>query len=91
MIPVYVGRVHLGGISAVSADQRIIYKTALEHHASSIIVAHNHPSGTLKPSKADLEVTKMLKSAGDLLEIKLTDHLILTEDAYFSFADEGLI
>ena len=69
MIPVYVGRVHLGGI----------------------ILAHNHPSNLLKPSKADLEVTKMLKSAGDLLEIKLTDHLILTEDAYFSFADEGLI
>ncbi len=88
---VYLGQVHLGGISFVSADPRIIFGKALEHRAVSLIVSHNHPSGNLRPSKEDEAITKKLKAAGDLLDIRLADHLIISPEGFFSFADEGMI
>ena len=72
------------------ADPKKIFKMALELSTSSIILAHNHPSGTLKPSDADKTLTQKLKNAGDNLDIKVLDHIIVTEKAYFGFADENL-
>jgi DNA repair protein RadC len=80
-----------GGISGTVADIKIILKSALEKLASYIIVAHNHPSGNLKPSHQDIELTKKLKAACDIVEIKLNDHLIIGENAYYSFSDEGMM
>jgi len=79
-----------GGITGTLVDVRIVFKSALEMGATSLILCHNHPSGTLVPSDADKQITKKLKSAGDSLEIKVLDHLIITETNYFSFADEGI-
>lgn len=73
------------------ADPKIIYKLALEDLASGVIVAHNHPSGNLKPSQSDIDLTRKLKEAGRFLEVQLLDHLIIANRNYFSFADEGLI
>jgi DNA repair protein RadC len=80
-----------GGISGTVADTRIIFKQAIEHLASSMILLHNHPSGNLLPSQADKDLTRKLKEAGRLLEIPILDHLIFTDKAYFSFADEGIL
>ncbi len=80
-----------GGITGTVADPRIILKKALEHNAVNIIVSHNHPSGNLSPSKADKELTQKLKEAALLLELKLIDHIIISNEGYFSFADEGLL
>ena len=80
-----------GGLAGTVADIRIIYKQAISRLASSIIVCHNHPSGNLKPSEADIELTKKLKDAGQLMDIQMLDHVIVSETGYFSFADEGLI
>ncbi|MBA6153708.1 RadC family protein [Gelidibacter maritimus] len=80
-----------GGITGTLVDVRLALKTALEVGAVGIILAHNHPSGTLKPSEADKQITKKLKNAGESLDIKVLDHLIITENAYFSFADEGIL
>ena len=71
------------------ADVRPLFKVGLEHNATALIVCHNHPSGQLKPSFADKSLTQKIKEAGNLLDIKLLDHLIITEKAYYSFADEG--
>ncbi|WP_188049949.1 DNA repair protein RadC [Flavobacterium sp. GP15] len=79
-----------GGITGTLVDVRIVFKTALEMFATALILCHNHPSGTLIPSEADKQITKKLKLAGDSLEIKVLDHLIVTESSYFSFADEGI-
>lgn len=79
-----------GGISGTVVDTKIVFKTAIENYASSIIICHNHPSGNLKPSEADIRITKNIKEAGKLMEIQLLDHLILTESGFFSFADENL-
>ncbi|RKS89817.1 DNA repair protein RadC [Flavobacterium limicola] len=79
-----------GGITGTLVDVRIVFKTALEIGATALILCHNHPSGTLVPSDADKQITKKLKLAGDSLEIKVLDHLIVTETSYFSFADEGI-
>lgn len=79
-----------GGITGTLVDVRIVFKTALEMGATALILCHNHPSGTLIPSEADKQITKKLKLAGDSLEIKVLDHLIVTESSYFSFADEGI-
>ena len=84
-------RVSEGGVSSTVADPKIIYKMALEDLASGIIVAHNHPSGNLAASKSDIDLTKKLKEAGKFLEVQLLDHLIVANQKYFSFADEGLI
>ncbi len=80
-----------GGISATVADPRLIFQQALGLGACSIILSHNHPSGQLKPSDPDKQLTHKIKDAGNLMDIKLLDHIIVTESGYFSFADEGLI
>ena len=79
-----------GGITGTLVDVRIVFKTALEMGATALILCHNHPSGTLVPSEADKQITRKLKLAGESLEIKVLDHLIITEASYFSFADEGI-
>lgn len=81
-------RVSSGGVSGTVVDQKIILKKALLNLASSIILVHNHPSGNLKPSLADKKVTQKMKSACELLEINLLDHLIIAGNSYYSFADE---
>lgn len=80
-----------GGISGTVADPKIIFKAALDQYASSIILVHNHPSGNLKPSTADLNLTKKMKEAGNLLEIPVLDHIIFSDEGYLSFADEGML
>lgn len=80
-----------GGITGTLVDVRLVMKNAIELGAVGIILAHNHPSGTLKPSKADKQLTDKLKVAGDSLDIKVLDHVIITEADYFSFADNGLL
>jgi len=80
-----------GGISGTIADVKIILKSAIEKLATYIIVAHNHPSGNLKPSQQDIDLTKKLKAACSTMEITLNDHLIIGENAYYSFSDEGML
>jgi DNA repair protein RadC len=80
-----------GGITGTLVDVRIVLKTALEFGATGLILAHNHPSGALKPSEADKQITQKLKIAALSIDIKVLDHLIITEKAYFSFADEILL
>lgn len=80
-----------GGVSGTVVDAKIIFKRAIEETASGIILAHNHPSGNLKPSQEDISLTKRLKEAGHTLDIKLLDHLIFTDSGYYSFSDEAII
>jgi DNA repair protein RadC len=80
-----------GGVSGTVVDAKVVFKEAIEQLASSIILSHNHPSGNLKPSQADLDLTKKLKAAGKTMDIAVLDHLILTDKGYFSFADEGFL
>lgn len=80
-----------GGLTATVVDVRLLFKRALELAAVAIIVCHNHPSGKLQPSNADQQLTQKIIEAGATLDIKLLDHLIITEKAYFSFADENLL
>lgn len=84
-------QISAGGVSGTVADTRIIFKQAIEHLASAIILCHNHPSGNLTPSQADKDLTRKLKDAGRLLDIPVLDHLIFTDKAYLSFADEGIL
>ncbi|KDN55383.1 RadC family protein [Flavobacterium seoulense] len=79
-----------GGITGTMVDVRLVFKTALELGATAIILCHNHPSGTLVPSDADKQITKKLKQAGESLDVKVLDHLIVTETKYYSFVDEGI-
>ncbi|WP_242085724.1 RadC family protein [Aestuariivivens sediminis] len=80
-----------GGITGTLVDVRLVLKNALEYGATGLVLAHNHPSGTILPSEADKQITKKLKLAAQSLDIKVLDHLIITEKAYFSFADESLL
>jgi DNA repair protein RadC len=80
-----------GGLSGTVADPKIIFHVALQHQASGIILVHNHPSGNLKPSHQDISLTKKLSDAGKMLDIQIFDHLIITDNAYFSFGDESLL
>ena len=80
-----------GGITGTLVDVRLVLKNALETGATALILCHNHPSGTLKPSQADRDITQKLKIAAQSLDIKVLDHLIITETAYFSFADENML
>lgn len=80
-----------GGQAGTIADPKIIFQAALENHAASIILSHNHPSGNLKPSQADINLTRKLRDAGQLLDISVLDHVIFTNSSYFSFADEGML
>ena len=80
-----------GGMAGTVADPKKIFKMALDSNASSIILAHNHPSNNLKPSQNDIDLTKKLKGAGKLLDVEVLDHLIIGNDSYYSFADESMI
>ncbi len=80
-----------GGMTGTIADPKVIFKAALEYNAANIVLAHNHPSGNLKPSQEDVNLTKRLKSAGQLLDIGILDHLIFAGEGYYSFADEGYL
>jgi DNA repair protein RadC len=80
-----------GGITGTVADPRIILKKALEEDAVNIILCHNHPSGNLQPSRADQELTSKIKEAARYFDIKVLDHIIVSDEGYFSFADEGII
>ncbi|HEX9980829.1 MAG TPA: DNA repair protein RadC [Flavobacterium sp.] len=88
---IYKCQLSKGGITGTVVDVRLAFKIALEHGATAIILTHNHPSGTLKASDADRQITKKMKLAGENLDIKVLDHLIITEKNYFSFADEGFL
>lgn len=79
-----------GGIVGTVVDVRIVFKVAFEQNATSIILAHNHPSGKLMASQSDIDITKKLKLAGEQLEILILDHIIITENGYYSFQDEGI-
>ncbi len=83
--------ISLGGVSGTVVDPKVIFKCALEDLASGIILIHNHPSGNLKASQADIRLTEKVKKAGQLLEIPVLDHLIYSDDGYLSFADEGIL
>ncbi len=80
-----------GGISGTVADPKKIFKIGLEHNATSIILCHNHPSGSVKPSDADIKLTRKLRQAGEMLDMPILDHLILGDEKYYSFADEGTL
>jgi DNA repair protein RadC len=80
-----------GGVAGTVVDTKIIFKTAIENLASSIIISHNHPSGNLKPSDADIKITKTIKDAGKIMDIPLFDHVIITDSGYYSFNDEGML
>ena len=80
-----------GGITSVIADLKLIFAAALKASASRLILAHNHPSGGLKPSKNDIDLTSKIKQGGQFLDIILLDHMIVTKEGYYSFADEGVL
>ena len=87
---IYKSQLSKGGITGTVVDVRLLFKTALEQNAVSIILTHNHPSGKLQASDADKDITKKLKIAGEQLDIKVLDHIIITELGYLSFQDEGI-
>ena len=78
-----------GGASATLVDPKMIFSVALKCNACAVILAHNHPSGNTKPSQSDIELTRKIKEGGKILEISVLDHIILTAESYYSFADEG--
>jgi DNA repair protein RadC len=82
-------RISEGGVAGTVVDPKKIFKIALDHNASSIILGHNHPSGNIVPSEADMRITKQIKDAGTLLEIFILDHIIVGDGQYYSFADQG--
>ena len=86
-----IGQISQGGVAGTIADPKIIFKMAIEELASGIILAHNHPSGNMTASQADIELTRKLSAGARLLELQVLDHIILAGQKYFSFADEGLI
>ena len=83
--------VSTGGISGTVADPKVIFAAAIKASACGIILAHNHPSGNLAPSQADIDLTRKMKEGGRFLEIQLLDHIIVTTEGYYSFADEGVL
>lgn len=83
--------VSTGGITGTVADPKLIFAAAIKGAATGIILAHSHPSGNLTPSQADIDLTRKIKEAGKLLEIQVLDHIILTSEKYYSFADEGIL
>ena len=88
---IYKSQVSKGGLTGTVVDSRVVFKLALEHNATAVILSHNHPSGKLQASQADIHLTKALQQAGKSLEIQVLDHIIVTEKDYFSFADEGML
>ena len=87
---IYKAQLSKGGITGTVVDIRIIFKMAFEQNATGLILSHNHPSGKLMASDADLKITKRIKEAGQTLEIQVLDHIIITENGYLSFQDEGI-
>ena len=87
----YKEQVSKGGLTGTLVDVRLVFKKAIELYATALILCHNHPSGKLQASNADKLITNKLKLAGETLDIKVLDHLIITENAYFSFADENML
>lgn len=87
----HLGKVSSGGVVGTVVDARIVFKDALDHRATTLILCHNHPSGNLQPSQADIDLTRKLKQAGEVMDIAVVDHLIISDQGYFSFADEGMI
>lgn len=84
-------KISQGGVSGTVVDNKLIAKYALDSFASSIILAHNHPSEGVQPSQSDLKLTRKIKDAMEILDIKVLDHIILGEEIYYSFADEGVL
>ena len=84
-------RLSIGSVSGTVVDPKLVFSVALKSMASFIILGHNHPSGNLKPSNADIDLTKKLKEGGKLLDLLILDHILLSRRGYYSFADEGLI
>ena len=87
---IYKTQLSKGGITGTVVDVRLVFKMALEHNATSIILTHNHPSGKLQASDADIQITKKLKLAGQQLDIAILDHIIITETGFYSFRDQGI-
>ncbi len=87
---IYKSQISKGGLIGTVVDIRILFKLALEHNATSVILVHNHPSGKLSASEADIRITKKIKVAGENLDIRVLDHIIITERSYLSFVDEGI-
>ena len=83
--------ISMGGVSGTVVDPKVVFVAAIKAGASGLIIAHNHPSGNLKPSQQDLHLTRKLREGGRLLDIEVLDHLIVTEEGYYSFADEGVL
>jgi DNA repair protein RadC len=84
-------RLSTGGMAGTVVDVKLLFKTAFDARAAAAIAVHNHPSGNLQPSQADIELTRRLRKAGELLDLPLLDHLIVSERGYYSFADEGML
>jgi DNA repair protein RadC len=80
-----------GGICGTAVDPKVVFAAAVKSAASGIVLAHNHPSGNLQPSQADINLTRKLRSGGELLDIAVLDHLVISSEGYYSFADEGLL
>ncbi len=80
-----------GGVTGTVVDPKIVFVAALKANACNIVICHNHPSGNLQPSRQDEEITQKIKMGGQFLEIKLFDHVIISSEGYYSFADEGLL
>ena len=90
-IVIKLEKIGVGGMAGTTADPKKIFKSALENNAASVMLGHNHPSGNVIPSNADKQITNNIVKAGQFLEIKILDHIIIGNDNYFSFADEGLL
>ena len=83
--------ISLGGTANTLADPKVIFAAAIKGNASGIILAHNHPSGNLRPSQADIDLTRKIKTGGQILDIGVLDHIIITSESFYSFTDEGMI
>lgn len=86
-----IHKISQGGLAGTVVDIRLIFQSAIVSNAQAVILCHNHPSGTLEPSAQDISLTKKVVEAGKIMDINILDHLILTEDSYYSFGDEGRI
>lgn len=84
-------KVSMGGVSSTLVDPKVIFQAALKANSSGIIIAHNHPSGNIRPSENDIRLTRRIREAAGFMEISFLDHLIMTKESYFSFADDGIL
>ena len=86
-----IRQISIGGIAGTYVDPKIIFKIAINFGASALILAHNHPSGTCRPSYSDEELTRRIKAFGELIEMPVLDHIIVTDNGYFSFSDNAIL